>query len=650
MQKLASWGIEKRGGGQVQSNASRELRSSWLIEAGRNLSLLTLIVVVQACGNPESGPSVPYDVQVTPNVMVPMRDGVRLATDIHRPAQDGRPIEGKWPVILYRVPYGTRHTESRQGQFFASQGYVFLAQDARGRYDSEGTYSPFSREDLGRDGYDAVVWAANQDWSNGKVGTWGGSYSGLTQTTLGATNPPGLAAQYIREIFANAYRSGFFQGGAMRLRRIPWVVNMAATSPEAVQDSVLRTALEAMRDNIELYIESFPIAFRPGASPLALVPNYEEFLAGGIENDRYGPYWKQFGLNLDEDWESYGDVPVLHLGTWYDIHSLGTPDLYLNLKRRKTSPQKLIMGPWLHGPFRMEESFAGNAEFGPDAAIDIMALNLRWYEQLLRGVDTGILEEPPIEIFVMGGGDGHRTPEGRIFHGGEWRFEQEWPLARTQYTSFYFHEDGTLSGKSPGASSPTVYTHDPRNPVPTVGGVDPFEPWTAGGGFDQRDRDGVPLRFRPDVVVFQTPPLEQDIEVTGPITAKLYASSSVVNTDFTVKLVHVYPPSLDWPEGFELNISDGIVRGSHRESATDPTPLEPGRVYELTIEVPHVSNLFKRGHRIRVDIASSNFPRFDVNLGTMDPSWKRRMYVTAENRIYHDPQHPSHIVLPVIPR
>ena len=595
-----------------------------------------------------------YDVHITKNLMVPMRDGVRLATDIYRPARNGEPIEGRWPVVLHRIPYNkdvTKDDRSTQGDpwFFARHGYVFVAQDARGRYESEGEYRPFSRHDLGRDGYDAVVWAANQDWSNGKVATIGVSYGGLTQITLGAEDPPGLSAQFPREIFDNAYRSGFYQGGAMRLRRIPWVLRMASTSREARADPKIAQALASLQET-RTWIEGFPLAYRWGTSPLAVLPHFEAFLVGGIEHNTYGPYWKDFSLSLPEDWENYADVPVLNVGSWYDIHSVPTPDLYNNLKRRKNSHQRLVMGPWMHA--RELQSFAGDVEFGPEAAVDINVMGLRWFDQFLRGVDAGILDEPPIRIFVMGGGDGHRTPEGRIFHGGEWRFEEEWPLARTRYTPFYLHEDGTLRRLSPEgpSSSATVYTHDPRNPVPTVGGVDPFQPWTDGGGFDQRDRDGVPLRFRPDVLVFQTAPLQRDVEVTGPITVKLYASSSLVNTDFTVKLVHVYPRSPDWPEGFELNLSDGILRASHRESTATLSPIEPGRIYELTIEIPHVSNLFKRGDRIRVDVSSSNFPRFDVNPGTMDPPLERRSYDIAENRIYHDQEHPSHILLPIIPQ
>ena len=477
-----------------------------------------------------------------------------------------------------------------------------------------------------------------------------GSYSGLTQLAIGVENPPGLTAQFIREMWDNSFKTGNYVGGAFHMRRIGWIVGQAPVSQEAARDGTVRTALERMRGELLSWIERFPLAFRRGQSPLALVPNYEDYLAGIIENNRYGPFWHRWGLDIERYWDQYADVPVYWLGGWYDIYSARTPGQYATMTRLKKSPQKLIVGPWLHGPTNMESSSAGAVEFGPRAAVAFDLLVLRWYDQILKGVETGVLEEPPIRIFVMGGGDGHRTPEGRIFHGGEWRFEEEWPLARARNTPFYFQGDGTLSTEAAGASPPTLYLHDPDDPVPTVGGVDAFAYEKGAGAFDQRGADGLPLRLRRDVVVFQTPPLEEGLEVTGPVMVKLYASSSAIDTDFTAKLVDVYPPSPDWPEGFEMNLSDGILRASYRESLTDPTPLEPGRIYELTIEVPPVSNVFQRGHRIRVDIASSNFPRFDVNPGTGDHPWERRRYLKAENRIYHDREHPSHVILPVIPR
>ena len=591
-----------------------------------------------------------YEYHVTPNVMVPMRDGVRMATDVYRPARNGQPVEGQWPVVLFRIPYNKLQPRYvAQARFFAEHGYVYVAQDVRGRFASEGLYHPMSVE-LGPDGYDAVVWASEQPWSNGRVATIGISYGGLTQITLGAEDPPGLAAQFVQQIWDKGWENGIYVNGAFHMRRIGWIVGRAVSSQKAARDPVARSALEKLGEDLLAWVDEFPQSFRRGASPLAFTPNLEEFLAVAIENNRYGPYWvRKGGLNTKDFWDSYADVPVLWQGGWYDIMPKQTTEQYVRTARKNRSPQRLLMGPWTHGDPR---SYSGDAEFGQEAAVDFDIIGLRSFDQFVKGVDTGLMEEPPVRIFVMGTGDGHRTPEGRIFHGGEWRFEREWPLARARNTAFYLHQDGTLQPESPTtAARPTIYLHDPSNPVPTIGGVDAFAYPKGPGAFDQRDhRDGRPLRLRPDVVVFQTPPLERDVEVTGPMTLKLYASSSAIDTDFAVKVLDVYPPSRDWPEGFEMNLSDIIMRAAYREPEQDPVPLEAGRVYEFTLEIPPVSNVFKAGHRIRVDISSSNYPRFDVNPGTMDHPWERRRYVTAENRIYHDREHPSHIVLPIIPR
>ena len=594
-----------------------------------------------------------HEYHLTPNVMVSARDGVGLATDIYRPARNGQPLDGKWPAVLFRIPYGKRQPGTvTEGQFFARHGYVYVAQDSRGRFDSQGTFTPFGPQE-GPDGFDAVTWITKQPWSNGKVATIGVSYGALTQLQLGGENPPGLVAQYMTEMGPSAFTTGMYIGGAFHMRRIAWILRHAVNEPSAAKNPFVKRALEQMHRDLPDYYERFPLAFRAGATPLALVPNFERLLTSILEHPAYGPFWNQSGFGVAETWDRYADVPIYWHGAWYDIYSARTPGQYATAVQSKKSPQRLIMGPWTHGA--TNTSFAGDVEFGPDAAVDPNYQALKWFDQVVKGISTGVLTEPPVRLFVMGGGDGHRTAEGRIFHGGQWRFENDWPLKRAENTEFYFQPDGSLA-RLPVKTrpAPTMYVHDPFHPVPTRGGVDPYtyKGREFLGGYDQREgiREGLPLRLRPDVVVFQTAPLEQDVEVTGPIAVTLFASSSAVNTDFTVKFVDVYPPSADWPEGFDLNLSDGILRATHRESLTNPTPLEPGKVYQFTIEVPPVANLFKRGHRIRIDIASSNFPRFDVNPGTVDPPWERRTVVRAENRLYHDAEHASRVTLPIIPR
>jgi len=329
------------------------------------------------------------------------------------------------------------------------------------------------------------------------------------------------------------------------------------------------------------------------------------------------------------------------------------------------------MAPWTdRGQTR---SSAGEAEFGPDAAIDFNALRLRWFDRWLKGIDNGVEREPPVRIFVMGGGDAHRTPEGRLFVGGRWRDESGWPLARAVATPYYLHSGGLLSPQMPGAESPTSYQFDPHNPVPTIGGnisshnappgrqAIPSRPGDTAnlmeqGAFDQRCRaamwncpDERPLSARNDVLVFRTAPLAQDVEVTGRLIVRLWASSSAPDTDFTAKLIDVYPPNADFPAGVDLNIGDSIVRARFRGGVNNPPALlKPGEPCEFTIELYPSSILFKSGHRIRLDISSSNFPRFDVNPNTGEPLNDNRRTAIAINTVYHDAQRPSRIELPVV--
>jgi putative CocE/NonD family hydrolase len=284
-------------------------------------------------------------------------------------------------------------------------------------------------------------------------------------------------------------------------------------------------------------------------------------------------------------------------------------------------------------------------------------VRLRWFERWLKGVENGVERDAPVRLFVMGSGEPHKTREGRLFVGGVWRDEQEWPLSRAVPTDYFLHADSTLSTGLPGEASPTRYDFDPKRPVPTIGGnVSSEGVLMLRGGQDQRCTadnwlcsDTLPLSARPDVVVFQTPPLEKDTEVTGRLVVKLWASSDGPDTDFTAKLVDVYPPSADYPAGVDLNVGDSIIRARYRESFKTAKALEPGKPYEFTIEMYPTSLVFRRGHRIRVDISSSNFPRFDVNPNTGEPLNEQRRSRVAVNSIYHDAQHPSRIVLPVIP-
>ena len=342
----------------------------------------------------------------------------------------------------------------------------------------------------------------------------------------------------------------------------------------------------------------------------------------------------------------------------------------------------MLMGPWTHGIHTLEQSFSGDVEFGEEAALDdFRNLHLRYFDRALKGVDNGEAEAPPVRIFAMGGGGGYRTSGGRLFHGGRWRDEAEWPLARTNYTPYYLHGDGTLSTEEPDADGGgTVYRFDPADPVPSIGGnvsslseIGPLPPgvgdpanapWRARveqlmvpGGFDQVEGPEfygceppyLPLGSRPDVLVFATGALAEDVEVTGPIEVKLWVSSSAPDTDFTAKLIDWYPPSRWYPHGYALNLTDSIARLRYRNGREKGELLTPGEAAELTITLYPTSNLFAAGHRIRLDVSSSNFPRFDVNPNTGDPIGRERRRQGADNRVHHNRAQPSHVVLPVIP-
>jgi uncharacterized protein len=620
--------------------------------------ILLLLILLAPALAAQSKPE--FEVIVARNVLVPMRDGVRLTTDIYFPARNGVHAAGKFPVLLERTPYGAESI-ARWAGYFVPRGYIAICQNVRGRFGSEGRWDPM-RDDP-RDGYDAAVWIGAQPWSSGAIGTVGTSYPGGTQHALAIANPPYLKAMVPVDAMSNFGRYGLRHHGAFELRFFNWIFKLG-NSPSGERsggfppfyptaDPGTREALRQLGEHVPEYVKGLPL--RAGTTPLKLAPEYETFLIEAMRHGDYDDYWKNAGSSVVDHVAEYKDIPVYHVSGWYDSWALQVANLnYVELARAKKGPQRLIMGPWTHGG--QTDSFAGEAEFGEAAALDFNAFRLRWFDHWLKGIDNGVEREAPVRIFVMGGGDAHRTPQGRLFVGGHWRDEREWPLARTKYTPFYLHAGGRLSPDAPAEAAPTRYLFDPKDPVPTIGGnVSSEGVLMPRGAVDQRCRadlwtckDTRPLAARNDVLVFQTPPLARDMEVTGPLVVSLWASSSAPDTDFTAKLVDVYPPGEGFGAGVDLNIADGIVRARYRDMLARPAFLNPGQAYEFTIEMYPTSLVFARGHRIRLDISSSNFPRFDVNPNTGEPLNDNRRWAIAENAIYHDPQHPSRIALPVI--
>ena len=613
---------------------------------------------------------------IVENVMVPTRDGINLATDIHRPQIDGNPVQEPLPVLLQRTPYDkTAAARLEEAAFFTNSGYVTVVQDCRGRYESEGGFSKYVDE--GRDGYDTVEWLAQQPWCNGKVGTFGLSYAAHTQAALASLNPPHLSAMWLEcGGFASAYHSGCRNGGAFELRQVTWAFREAMESP-AARGSPDTTRAAMARQDIQDWFTRFP--WKPGHSPLSWTPEYEDYLMEIWGHDTYDEYWQQVGLCALAHMGPFSDVPQVHQCSWYDPYSQGTIDNFLALSGNKSSPVSLIMGPWTHGARSV--TYAGDVDFGPGATLDnprdgsFNQQRLAFFDHWLKDEEadstktggsgqtgvtgktggTGWKDRARVKLFVMGGGSGRRNPEGRLDHGGRWVEEEGWPPAKVRETAFYLHRGGTLSIALPQVEeAPSSYRFDPANPVPTIGGnISSGLPIMEPGGFDQRESEAfygsrapyLPLASRPDVLVFQTEPLAESVEVTGPVVVHLWVSSSAVDTDFTAKLIDVYPPSRDYPEGYALNLTDGVLRTKFRNSWSGPELMEPGQVYPVTIDLYPTSNLFARGHRIRLDISSSNFPRLDVNGNTGENPALCPIKIVANNTVYHDRNRPSHVAL-----
>ncbi len=591
---------------------------------------------------------------------IPMRDGVTLAADIYFPAEEGVPLDGPFPVILERTPYDRTGTaQARHCAFFARRGYVAIAQDVRGRYDSEGKPEPFGPVDV-EDGFDTCKWIVEQPWCDGRIGTMGTSYSAMNQAHLASASPPGLASQFFNQGFSNNYDGRIRQGGALRQSMVAWIFRQAPVSREALADPALAALLRDCFADTQAWLQRGPI--RPGITPLRHLPEYERHAVDITRRGTLDDWWKRPGIWMQGRWNTLPDVPRYLASGWYDSHSHTVTEAFAKLSRIQRQPVRLIMGPWTHGGLTPEIPRAGEAHFGASAALEWNELRLAWFDETLRGMHAGLDPQRPVHLFIMGGGSGlnvRSEAEGGIEVGGSWRSEEHWPLARTLKTPVYLHGEGTLSTEVPtGTPDGTTYRYNPLDPVPTVGG--PLSSVQGlrmvPGGFDQRARpelghaDDLPLASRPDVLVFQTPPLRRGLEVTGSVEVILYVASSATDTDFTAKLVDVYPPNRDHPDGTAFNITDGIARARYRNGSTRPALLVPGEVVRIRIKLPPTATYFAPGHRLRLDISSSNWPRFDTNPNTGEPMGRHRRVTIADNTVYHDPEYPSHVVLPVIPR
>ncbi len=558
-------------------------------------------------------------------VMIPMRDGTRLAASIMRPAA-GHPV----PTVLIRSPYDKTAQRLQQAQW-ADAGYAFVRQDVRGRYDSEGEFYPFRNDPA--DGFDTVEWVAAQPWSDGKVGQIGASHVGTVQYLVAPSAPPHLTAAAPEFAPASVYHYWWWQGGAFRLSfNVSWAILLASDNVRhypnrsalltKARDEVWVTPDEMKALDIKPLYREWTYANFPAIEGVFGNDWFNEFM----RHAEYGPFWRPYDFHTQH---GEFDLPMLHAGGWYDTFLQGTIDSYTGLRakaktERTRQAQKLIVGPWQHVTWG--RSTVGDLDYGPEVnSREPFQYRKRWFDHWLKGEANSVMAEAPVLIFVMGE--------------NVWRPENEWPLARARRERLFLHAGGALNGSEPSSEAPRTFAYDPRDPVITLGGCE----WVnyPSGPYDQAPLDG-----RADVLTFQTEPLAADLEVTGQVFVHLFASTAAADTDFTAKLVDV------WPDGRAWNICDGIVRARYRDSLSQPSPVEPGRPYEFVIDLWSTSQVFRAGHRIRLDVSSSNFPRFDPNPNTGFASFtpEGRDKVIAHNTIYFDHQRPSYLDLSIVPR
>lgn len=578
-----------------------------------------------------------HEVRLLSDVPVPMRDGVELSADVYLPSEPGR-----WPVILHRTPYGNSEDTGEpfsgvgSALYFARRGYAVVLQDARGRFDSGGEWYPWTSEV--NDGGDSVDWCGTQSWSTGDVGMFGLSYPGVVQWWAAQAHSPYLKTIIPASAHADIYFYGMnYRGGAFKLAgNLAWSLATSGRTNQPAK-SLYHTTVDGREEiyNWQAVFAHLPILTSDAAASGRAIEFYRDW----VRHSSYDDYWQAIS-----NFGTYGeiDIPILQIVGWFDVHIVseianlegiqadGTP-----LARQH---HKLVIGPWVHGAPQRE---LGEIDFGASSVVDMLELQLRWFDRWLKLIDNGIDDEPPLKLFTLGS--------------NEWKTADTWPLPETRWTRFYLDSaghansadgDGTLGVDEPIAEdSSDSFTYQPTDPVPTLG----ENPW------DDRPVDYRAVERREDVLVYTSAALTQSLEVTGPIQAYIFASSSAVDTDWTVRVLDVQP------DDRSINLCDGILRARFREPAAvrtgvrtpgqfeRPQLLEPDCVYAFVIECGATSVVFGVGHRIRVHISSSNFPRFDRNLNNGGDLGIDERIVVARQCVYHDRKRPSYIELPEIP-
>jgi hypothetical protein len=570
--------------------------------------------------------------------MVAMRDGVRLATDIYLPSKDGAPVSGRFPVIVIRTPY-RKASIKPTGLSLASHGYAVVAQDCRGRFDSEGEFYAFVNE--GTDGYDTIEWAAAQEWSNGKVGTSGPSYLAWDQYHAAMYRPPHLTAMFAGVGGANFYQEFGHPGGATNLGWPLWLARSAQTSPQAAEHVTEAEALTQIFKEPAAWLGMHP---KEREKVFEKFPAHLEMYRDFYEHPTFDHYWQQRGFDIRGHHGEMKDVPALFVSGWYDYFSAGVLENFASLSKIQQSGKKLIMGPWWHAT---GGDSCGDASFAQASQMDETAIMLGWFDHWLKQEPMQNVPSSAVSFYRMGGGEGGRDADGLLRHGGEWLSASSWPPEDVAPARWYLRSGGQLAQQKPGQQQPDSYVFDPDHPVPTIGGRFAMGPWSPRCVQDQVCKldylgceDAKPLAERSDVLVYQTEPLDTEIEVTGPISATLWVSSDRVDTDFTAKLIDVHP------DGYAMILAEGQIRARYRHGFDRTQPLEPGATHEVVVQLGSTSNLFTKGHRIRVDISSSNYPNIEPNPNTGEPPYEVTRRVKANNIIFHDSERPSFVELP----
>jgi uncharacterized protein len=577
------------------------------------LRLALLLLAYTLSGAEPGGRPYLNEIRIQRHVAIPMRDGVKLYADLYLPAQ-----AGKYPTIVTRTPYGVQRDGVHQEMVpFAQRGYAVVRVDVRGRYESEGVWNPF--HDEAKDGYDIVEWAAAQAFSNGKIGTQGGSYLGHNQWATLTLRPPHLVAAFPALASTNIYANWISMGGAFRLSfNYGWgVVRM----PNRIMLPQYWHTESYMPEELKYdkILRHLPLKDGDVESAGGVVPHYREWL----QHESYDAYWK--ALSDEERFDQIG-VPVHTSGGWFDIFVQGTINGYVGARNKASTPAaraaaRMIIGPWGHGP---TQKF-GEVDFGPAALVEQFQTELRFFDLHLKGIQNGLEKEDPVKIFYMGA--------------NEWRHEKDWPIPGAEYRPLYLGSNKQLSFSKPVAAGLDSYRYDPLNPVPSTSGNNCCGTPTPSGPRDQR-----PTEQRGDVLSYTSEFLSSPLRIAGPVQMKLHAATDGPDTDWMIKLVDVYP------NGYAMPVSEGILRAKFREGLDKPKLLAPKQIYEYSIEMTGTANVFQPGHRIRVDITSSNFPQFDRNPNTGEPLGSSAKTRVAQQSIHLGATRPSHVVLPVINR